>query len=67
MTLARAAHQSSGMTRAASPDEPAQTTEPVSSWQTNLRQAASEVARRFPPMTAEQAAAVRRALRKQRR
>jgi hypothetical protein len=67
MHQARAAHQSPGMTRAGSPDEPAQTTEPVSSWQTNLRQAASEVARRFPPMTAEQAAAVRRALRKQRR
>ena len=46
-------------------DEPAQTTEPVSSLQTNIRQAASEVARRFPPMTAEQAAVVRRALRKQ--
>jgi hypothetical protein len=53
------------MARAASPDEPAQATEPVSSLQTNLRQAASEVARRFPPMTAEQAAVVRRALRKQ--
>jgi hypothetical protein len=67
MPLARAAHRSLGTTGAASPDEPAQTTEPVSSWQTNLRQAASEVARRFPPMTAEQAAVVRRALRKQRR
>lgn len=67
MHLARAAHQSPGMTRAASQDEPAQTTEPVSSWQTNLRQAASEVARRFPPMTAEQATVVRCALRKPRR
>jgi hypothetical protein len=67
MPLARAAHQSPGMTRAASSDEPAQATEPVSSWQTNPRQAASEVARRFPPMTAEQAAVVRRALQNQRR
>ncbi len=67
MHQAGAAHRSLGMTRAASPDEPAQATEPVSSWQTNLRQAAAEVARRFPPMTAEQAAVVRRALRKQRR
>jgi hypothetical protein len=65
MPLARAAHQSPGRTRAASPHEPAHATEPVSSWQTNLRQAAAEVARRFPPMTAEQAAAVRHALRKQ--
>jgi hypothetical protein len=65
MPVARAAQQSPGMARAASPDEPAQATEPVSSWQTNLRRAASEVARRFPPMTAEQAAVVRRALRKQ--
>jgi hypothetical protein len=67
MHQASAAHRSPGMTRAASSDEPAQATEPVSRWQTNLRQAAAEVARRFPPMTAEQAAAVRRALRKQRR
>lgn len=67
MPLARAAHQSLGMAGAASQDEPTQATEPVSSWQANLRQAASEVARRFPPMTAEQAAVVRRALRKQRR
>jgi hypothetical protein len=67
MHQASAAHRSPGMTRATSQDEPAQTTEPVSSWQTNLRQAASEVARRFPPMTAEQAAVVRRALRNQRR
>ena len=65
MSLARAARQSPGMARAASPDEPAQATEPVSRLQTNLLQAASEVARRFPPMTAEQAAVVRRALRKQ--
>ena len=67
MPLARAAHRSLDIARAASPGEPAQTTEPVSSSQTNLRQAASEVARRFPPMTAEQVAVVRRALRKQRR
>jgi hypothetical protein len=67
MTLTRAAHQSPGIARATSPDKPAQATEPVSSWQTNLRQAAAEVARRFPPMTAEQAATVRRALRNQRR
>ncbi|MGA2455027.1 MAG: hypothetical protein ABSG93_16065 [Solirubrobacteraceae bacterium] len=67
MLLARATHQSPGTTRVASPGEPAQATEPVSSWQTNLRQTAAEVAQRFPPMTAEQAAAVRRALRKQRR
>ena len=66
MPLAPAARRSEGIV-AASPDESAQATEPVSSWQTNLRQAASEVARRFPPMTAEQAAVVRRALRKQRR
>lgn len=63
--LARAAHRSEGIV-AASPGEPAQATEPVSSSQTDLRQAASDVARRFPPMTAEQVAVVRRALRKQR-
>ena len=67
MHPAHATHRSEGIAGAASPGEPARATEPVSSWQTNLRQAASEVARRFPPMTAEQAAVVRRALRKQRR
>jgi len=49
------------------PDEPTQTIEPASRSQTNLRQAASDLARRFPPMTTEQAAAVHRALQKQRR
>lgn len=67
MHPARATHRSEGIAGAASPGEPAQPSEPVSSSQTDLRQAAADVARRFPPMTAEQVALVRRALRKQRR
>ena len=37
---------------------------PVSDGLRELRRAAAEAARRFPPMTAEQVAVVRRALRK---
>lgn len=42
-------------------------TEPASSLEATVRQAAGEVARRLPPMTAEQAALVRHLLRDQRR
>ena len=62
--LARAANRALSMARAISAEDPVQVTEPTSSWQTNLRQAAADMARRVPPMTAEQATVVRRALRK---
>lgn len=60
-------------TPAGTADPPAETdttaatgeTEPASSVQATVRQAAGEVARSLPPMTAEQAALVRHLLRDQ--
>ena len=48
----------------AMPVDTGRDTAPVSDGLRELRRAAAEVARRFPPMTAEQAVVVRRALRK---
>jgi hypothetical protein len=51
----------------ATPADTGRDAAPVSDGLRELRRVAAEAARRFPPMTAEQAAVVRRALRKQRR
>ena len=56
-----------GADRSAATDTATDGIESASSRQRNVRQAAGEVARSLPPMTAEQAALVRHALRDQRR
>ncbi len=48
----------------AMPGDTGEDTAPISDGLRELLRAAAEAARRFPPMTAEQAAVVRRALRK---
>lgn len=48
-------------------DETMDASEAGATWLTKVRRAAAELARRFPPMTADQAALVRRTLRAPRR
>ncbi len=65
--IAAATRASMAAPAEATPADTGKDTAPISDGLRELRRAAAEVARRFPPMTAEQAAVVRRALRKQRR